>query len=106
MLPYQLLTEFGEELDIDFPLHEQTVSAIDVAQILTAVLEAVDNELQIMDDPSNGDVLQAMAMALAIRTRIVPVPFDVAKELGIELAQVSLNAVSASGRDFPTVGTA
>jgi len=106
MLPYQLKTEFGEEFDIEFPLHDQTASAVDVAQLLSAVLEAVDKELRLMRDPSNGDVLQAMAMALAVRTRIVPVPFDVAKELGLDLTQMSLNAVGVSEGNFRTVGNA
>ena len=45
-------------------------------------------------------------MALAVRARIVPVPFEVARELSLELAQSSLNAVGIAESNYPTIGNA
>lgn len=105
LMPYRLTTEFGEEVQVDFPLHEQTESAVRVAQLLTAVLGTVDRELKLYGDVGNGDLLQALAMALALRARVVPVPFDVSREVCAELTQSALAAVAQSAF-YPIAGTA
>lgn len=106
LLPYRVVTEFGETFDVNLPLHDQTDSAVRVAQLLSTILGALDKDIATFGDTANGDVLQAVAMALAIRARIVPVPFDVSTELTTELLETALAAVAKVDTHFPTVGNA
>ena len=71
-LPYRATTASGNQFDFEFPLHAETGSAVHVANLLDALLGALDREIRQLGGVSNGDVLQALAMALAVRTRILP----------------------------------
>lgn len=71
-LPYKAMTERGNQFEFEFPLHPETGSSVDVFNLLTAVLGTLDREVRTIGPVSNGDVLQALAMALAVRTRILP----------------------------------
>lgn len=71
-IPYRATTSTGNAFDFEFPLHAETGSAVTVANLLSAVLEALDREIRHAGQVGNGDVLQALAMALAVRTRILP----------------------------------
>jgi hypothetical protein len=73
-LPYTALTSAGVGFDIQFPLHPDTRSAQAVADLLTAVLGAVSTRVESGPGVSDGDVLQALAMAMAVRARMVAVP--------------------------------
>ncbi len=70
-LPYRATTSSGNQFDFEFPLHPQTVDAVHVSNLLSAVLDGVDRQIKLMGEVGNGDVLQAMAMALAVRTRML-----------------------------------
>ena len=70
-LPYRVHTASGNQFDLEFPLHEDTQSPVRVSQLLSALLETLDRELGLLGDVGNGDVLQSVAMALAVRTRIL-----------------------------------
>ena len=61
-LPYQATTATGERFDISFPLHPNTGPPVRVSQMISAILEALDREVK-LKATSNGDVLQALAMA-------------------------------------------
>lgn len=71
-LPYRATTSTGNQFDFEFPLHEETVSAVTVSNLLNAMLATLDREIRLVGQVGNGDVLQALAMALAVRTRILP----------------------------------
>jgi len=71
-LPYRATTASGNQFDFEFPLHPETGSAVHVANLLDAMLGTLDREIRQAGAVSNGDVLQALAMALAVRTRILP----------------------------------
>lgn len=71
-LPYRATTTSGNQFDFEFPLHPETGSAVHVANLLDAVLATLDREIRQAGAMSNGDVLQAIAMALAVRTRMLP----------------------------------
>jgi hypothetical protein len=73
-LPYTAVTSAGEAFDIQFPLHAETGSARAVADLLTGVLGAVSARVEAEQGVSDGDVLQALAMAMAVRARMVAVP--------------------------------
>lgn len=70
-LPYRATTSTGNQFDFEFPLHAETVSAVHVSNLLSAVLAALDREIRLLGQVGNGDVLQAVTMALAVRTRML-----------------------------------
>ncbi len=70
-LKYSALTSGGRAFDIAFPLHPQTRSPEAVSEMITGLLEALTAHVELRKDISDGDVLQALAMALAVRARMV-----------------------------------
>ncbi len=92
-LPYRVTTATGTVLDIEFPLHGETVSAVRVAQILSSTLAQLDRELRVLGDTANGDVLQALAMALAVRAAMIEGPRQVTDALAGELLESALGAI-------------
>lgn len=105
-LPYSATTASGDRFAIDFPLHEQTASPMRVEQMVTAILEAIQREIGVTGDTSNGDVLQAMAMATAIRARMIHAPPDATERIARDLVETALKATSAADRETPQSGTA
>ena len=95
-LPYRAITESGAVLDVTFALHEQTASAMRVQQLLTALLETLTREIRVLGPTSNGDVLQALAMALAVRAGMVEAAPATALKLAQELLGTSVGAVGRS----------
>jgi hypothetical protein len=75
-----------------------------VSQLLTAVLGVVDCELWVLGNTANGDVLQALAMALAARTAMLHAPYAVEWQLAADLATTALArpaSVTTAGRATP-----
>ena len=91
-LPYQVTTASGNQFEFDFPLHEQTVSPMQVSQLLSAVLQTLDREIRVLGPVGNGDLLQALAMALAARTRMLPGATEALDKLVRELLDSALSA--------------
>lgn len=71
-LPYRATTSSGNQFEFDFPLHPDTASVVNVSNLVDVLLGALDQEIRQIGAVSNGDVLQSLAMALAVRTRILP----------------------------------
>lgn len=105
-LPYDVTTATGEKIAFEFPLHGETQSAMRVSQLLTAVLGAVDRELRVLGNTANGDVMQAMAMALAARTAMLHAPYVVGRQLATDLAATALAAAEHCERDDGAAGHA
>jgi len=91
-LPYRASTSSGNQFDFEFPLHPETVSVVQVHNLLTGVLGALDREISNLGKVANGDVLQALAMALAVRTRMLPGDPRTLAGLAQELVESSLTA--------------
>jgi hypothetical protein len=70
-LPFRTTTATGNQFDFEFALHPDTASPVQVSNLLSALLETLDREIGQLGDVGNGDVLQALAMALAVRTRML-----------------------------------
>jgi len=102
-LPYRANTASGNQFEFEFPLHSETGSAVHVANLLDAVLGAVDREVRQLGGVSNGDVLQALAMTLAVRTRILPGDPGALAGLARQLLEESLSApaLPAAGNVAP-----
>lgn len=71
ILQFVAVTSGGRAYDIDFPLHPETQSPQAVSDLLTAMLESISRQTQGQADVSDGDILQALAMTLAIRGRML-----------------------------------
>jgi hypothetical protein len=105
-LPYDVTTATGEKIAFEFPLHAETQSAMRVSQLLGAVLGTLDRELRVLGNTANGDVMQALAMALAVRTAMLHAPYQVGQELATALAANALAAAEHCERDAGSVGNA
>lgn len=105
-LPYRVETATGDTLDIIFPLHSDTASPVRVNQLLTVILDAIDQDIKVCGETGNGDVLQAVAMALAVRARMIHAPTNVTSELSSQLLGKALNAASTADRVEPESGNA
>lgn len=103
-LPYRVTTTSGAVIDIRFPLHAQTVSAVTVSQLLDSVLQTLSREIALAPNVGNGDVLQALAMALAVRTGIIYAPFDFVAGETRALLAMALEAVSQGEASGPQAG--
>lgn len=91
-LAFSLKTANGEERVIEFPLHPETANAEAVGDMLEALLDTL-SEYVTSDTPvSNGDVVQALAMATSIRLGMLPVPMEAAKALFDDLLSQAANA--------------
>lgn len=91
-LPYKATTSSGQQHEFDFPLHPDTASPVKISNLVSALLACLDRELGQLGPVSNGDVLQALAMVMAIRTRILPGRPDELAGLSSGLLQSALEA--------------
>jgi hypothetical protein len=105
-LPFRAATSSGDVFNIDFPLHSETGDAVRVGQLISAILEAIDRDIAVVGETSNGDVLQAAAMALAVRARMIHAPRRTTERLTAELVAAALQAVAAAQRETPQTGHA
>ncbi len=104
-LPYRATTSSGNQFDFKFPLHAETAAPVTVANLLSAVLEALDREIGLIGQVGNGDVLQALAMALTVRTRMLPGDAVQLETLVRELVQSAMAApVTPAASNLPPAG--
>ena len=93
-LPYRTKTTSGDIIDIKFKLHHETADPVHVSTLITAILTTIDREISLMGDVSNGDVLQGVSMALAIRTHIIHAPIETTSGLTKNLLNDALNGLT------------
>ena len=105
-LPYRAVTASGERIDVEWPLHPDTVSALRVEQLLSAILAVIDRDIGVSGETSNGDVLQAIAMALAIRAAMIHAPGQVTEQIATDLVATALRALEHAERHAPLSGRA
>jgi len=91
-LAFTATTASGEILEFQLPLHPQTSSAEHVGTLVEAVLERVSEVVEGPESMSDGDVLQALTLALAVRLRVSGMSSGTARELVEDLANLSLDA--------------
>ena len=105
-LPYRATTRTGDVFDIEFPLHRETGDAVRVGQLVSAVLEAIDKDIAVAGETSNGDVLQAIAMTMAIRAGMIHAPHETSENLAKHLLSIALDAMADSTNHGPRAGHA
>lgn len=103
-LPFTATTTSGAVVEFALPLHPHTTSAEHVGELLEAVLEALTTVIEGEQAVSDGDVLQALSLALAIRLSVAGIGPETAEQLVGELAEMALDGaataehVASSGR--------
>jgi hypothetical protein len=97
-LPYRATTSSGNQFEFVFPLHPDTGSAVNVSNLVDLLLAALDQEIRQIGAVSNGDVLQSLAMALAVRTRILPGNPEALAALSTRLLGDALGAPVVAGQ--------
>jgi hypothetical protein len=95
-LAFTALTSSGQAYDIDFPLHPATRSADGVSGLLTALLDCLSRQLDGSHNLSDGDVLQSLAMAMAIRARMTGPDPDAVENLILDLVRKAHAATRAA----------
>ena len=105
-LPFTAITETGDKFDISFPLHTETGNAVKVHNLVSSVLRAIEGDIKLLDGMDNGDVLQAVAMALAVRSRMIHAPTSVTSKITLDLVNNALEAAANAAHDSTPGGTA
>jgi hypothetical protein len=91
------VTASGRAYDIDFPLHPETRSAEGVGALVTDLLDCLSRGLAARREVSDGDVLQALAMTLAVRARMLGAD----PESTTELVRALFDTAYAAARAAP-----
>jgi len=91
-LKYTAVAASGRTFEMDFPLHPDTRSSADVSRMVTALLRAVNDSVEAGGEVSDGDVLQALAMAMAVRSRLIDVDPEVVQRLSHALLDTAFGA--------------
>ena len=75
-LPYKAVTTSQKEVNFKFILDENTTSPLVINEIINLLLSKISSEIKVYN-PSNGDIIQALCMALVVRCRIID--YDIEK---------------------------
>tara|TARA_Y100001934_G_scaffold53766_1_gene65981 strand:- start:211 stop:537 length:327 start_codon:yes stop_codon:yes gene_type:complete len=105
-LPFTATTETGDKFEISFPLHTETGDAVKVHNLVSSVLRAIEDDIKLLNGIDNGDVLQAVAMALAVRSRMIHASTVVTSKITLALVTNALEAAAAAAHDSTPAGTA
>ena len=73
-LAFTATTVSGEVLEFNLPLHHHTHRAEQVGKLIEAVLETVSQKVEGGERFSDGDVLQALTLAMAVRLKVAKMP--------------------------------
>ncbi len=95
-LPITCIAASGESFQANFELHPQTRSPEDVGMLTDALLATITDIVQERGNVSDGDVLQALAMTLAIRSHVVAAPATTVRHLIHDLVDTAHNALDAA----------
>ena len=105
-LPVDVTTAMGDKFSFNFKLNEHTADPIKVSNLLSSVLATLDNEIKLLGETSNGDVLQGLAMALAIRSKIIHGADDTTPRLVKSLVNDALKSLDNTKVNVATAGNA
>jgi len=98
-LEFTAITDSGQALDISFPLHPHSGSPEAVAAMVSALLQTLSEQVAEYGEISDGDVLQALGMTMAIRGQLMNQDEESAqqvRQLQHELLQVAQEAVAGA----------
>ena len=104
-IPYTITTDTADKFEFSFPLHPSTSSALRVHQLLEMLIDQLSRDVREIET-ANGDVLQALAMAIAVRSRMIGAAPDVTAKLASDLVATALKAAAEADSWQPPVGHA
>ena len=90
-LPYKAITTSRKEVNFKFSLDENTNSPLVINEIINLLLSKISNEINIYK-PSNGDIIQSLAMALAVRMKMVNADEKIVEKIVIDCVSKAINA--------------
>ena len=96
VLNFVAVTSGGQGSEIGFPLHPETRSAEAVSALITDILAAISQHADGRSDVSSGDILQALAMTLAIRGRMLDADMPTIETLTQQLCGSAWYAVNSA----------
>ena len=105
-LPYTVTTATGDVLRIEFPLHPETTDAVRISQLVSSFLQTVEDDLALAGEVNNGDLLQALAMTLAIRAGMIHTAPAQSAHIAADLLQTALGAIADADRQSRPAGHA
>lgn len=93
LLCFTTYTSSGTSQEIEFPLHTETQSIETISKIVTELLNTISDNVRDLDDCKNGDILQALSMVLAIRSRMVDIEPESSHKLLMQFIEQHHQAV-------------
>jgi hypothetical protein len=90
-LPYSITTATLTNINFLFDLSAETTSPISVYQLLDLILTNINQETKITN-LSNGDIIQSLAMALAVRMKMVNADEKTVEKIVIDCVSKAINA--------------
>jgi hypothetical protein len=93
LLCFTTYTSSGVSQEIEFPLHPETHSIETISTIVTELLNTISTSVKNIDDCKNGDILQALSMVMAIRSRMVDIEPENSHKLLLQFIEQHHQAV-------------
>ena len=97
-LPFTATTTSGDILEFELPLHPHTGSDEHVGMLLERILDRVSDVVDGPQQVSDGDVLQALSLAIAVRLRVAGLAPESARRLVEDLANLALDGADSATR--------
>ena len=98
LLCFTTFTSSGTSKEIEFPLHPETDSPEAISTLVTELLNNISDCVAKLDNCKDGDILQALSMVLAIRSRMVNIEPEKSHQLLQHLIKMHHQAV-VDGKD-------
>lgn len=92
-LLFTTITDSGISYEIEFPLHHETSSADAVSVLTSRILNIISACVAEIKDLKDGDILQALSMVCAIRSRMINVDSNLTEQILIDLFKQNYAAV-------------
>ena len=104
-LPYKATTVSNKEINFNFGLDSNTSSPLIINEIINLVLAQISKEINIYK-PSNGDIIQALCMALVVRCKIIDYDINKIEPLVIKTLKNAFNDAKKAEVIEPNSGNA
>ena len=95
-LPFTARTNSGRVLDLNLCLHPHTASSEHVGLLIERVLDAVSEIIEEEEDVGDGDIIQALTLAAAVRLSVADVPAGTSKKLLADLLDLAAASAGTS----------
>ena len=104
-LPYKAITSSKKEIEFNFTLDSNTNSPIVINEIINTILTNISSEIDVYK-PSNGDIIQAVCMALVVRCKMIDYDFDKIQEIVQKTLKTAFNDAKKANVSLPPSGSA